>query len=173
MVGRLGQRAGEAAYSSVACALAMTVSALAAYLLKQPLLFPSLGPTAYLFFESPTARRSSPRNALIGHLVAVVAGALSLAGFGLVGAPSILQTGPTPAYLACGVLSVVLTGGVLMLLRSSHPPAGATTLIVSLGLLNTLSLMLTLMAGVAILTVAGWLINRAFGVPMPLWADKE
>jgi anaerobic selenocysteine-containing dehydrogenase len=39
-------------------------------------------------------------------------------------------------------------------------------------LLNTPSLMLTLMAGVVILTAAGWIINRAFGVPMPLWADK-
>lgn len=68
---------------------------------------------------------------------------------------------------------MVLTGGALPLLRSSHPPAGATTLIVSLGLLQTVPELLALVAGVVILTVTGWLVNRAFGVPMPLWTAKE
>lgn len=173
MVDRLGTRVGEAVYSSVASVLALGVSALAAYLLKQPLLFPSLGPTAYLFFESPMARRSSPRNTIIGHGVAILAGAVSLAVFGLLGAPSILQEGPTAAHVSAGVLSVALTGGVVLLLRASHPPAGATTLIVSLGLLQMPREMVTLMVGVLILTAAGWLINRAFGVPAPIWVPKE
>jgi len=33
--------------------------------------------------------------------------------------------------------------------------------------------MTMLMAGVVILTVAGWSINRALGVPMPIWSAKE
>lgn len=74
--------------------------------------------------------------------------------------------------MASGVLSVALTGGAVLLLRASHPPAGATTLIVSLGLLQTPQEMLTLMAGVVILTITGWVINRASGVPMPLWAAR-
>jgi CBS-domain-containing membrane protein len=172
-VERLGSRAGEALFSFIASALALGGSGFLAYLFKQPLIFPSLGPTAYLFFESPTSRASSPRNTVIGHFVAVVAGGISLAIFGLLGAPSILQAGPTPAHVASGVLSVALTGGVALLLRASHPPAGATTLIVSLGLFQTVPKMLTLLAGVVILTVFGWLINRAFGVPMPLWAGRE
>lgn len=173
LIGRLGDRVGGAAYSFLASGLALGVSALAAYLFRQPLLFPSLGPTAYLFFESPMARRSSPRNTVIGHAVAVAAGALSLAVFGLLGEPSILQAGPTPAHVWAGVLSVALTGGVQLLLRSSHPPAGATTLIVSLGLLQMPREMVTLMAGVIVLTVAGWTINRACGVPMPVWSVKS
>jgi hypothetical protein len=28
------------------------------------------------------------------------------------------------------------------------------------------------MVGVVILTVAGWVINRAFGVPVPLWSSR-
>lgn len=173
LVERFGATVGEALYSFIASALAVGVSAVAAWFFELPLLFPSLGPTAYLFFESPMNPTSSPRNTVIGHFVAVVAGGISLAIFGLIGAPGILQAGPEPAYLVSGVLSVALTGAVLLLLRSSHPPAGATTLIVSLGLLDTPREMLTLMAGVAILTVAGWTINRASGVPMPVWAGRR
>ena len=61
----------------------------------------------------------------------------------------------------------------MLLLRSSHPPAGATVLIVSLGLLQTLREMADLMVGVVLLTVVGWIVNRAVGVPVPLWAAKE
>ena len=171
LVERFG-KAGDGLYVFVACLLALVVSGLAAYLLKQPLLFPSLGPTAFLFFEQPMDPPSSPRNTLIGHLVAILAGALSLAVFGLLDHASILQEGVTLARVGAGALSVALTGAVLILLKSSHPPTGATTLIVSLGLLQTPREMAELMVGVVLLTIAGWIINRATGVPVPLWAAK-
>jgi CBS-domain-containing membrane protein len=171
LVERFG-RVGDALYAFFACLLALAVSGLAAYLLQQPLLFPSLGPTAFLFFETPMAPTASPRNTLIGHLVAILAGALSLAIFGLLDHPSILQEGVTLARVGAGTLSVALTGALLLLLRSSHAPTGATTLIVSLGLLQTTREMVELMAGVVLLTVVGWIINRAAGVPVPIWAAK-
>jgi hypothetical protein len=43
--------------------------------------------------------------------VAILAGALSLAVFGLLGNPSILQEGVTLARVVAGALSVALTGG--------------------------------------------------------------
>jgi len=43
---RFGERAGEALYTFVAAALAIAVSGLAAFFTEQPLIFPSLGPTA-------------------------------------------------------------------------------------------------------------------------------
>lgn len=170
LVESFGQRWGESLYTFVACLLALVVSGIAAYLTKEPLLFPSLGPTAFLFFEQPMAAPASPRNTLIGHAVAILAGALALAVFGLLDDPSVLREGVTLARIGAGSLSLALTGAVLLLLRSSHPPAGATVLIVSLGLLRTPREMLILMAGVVILTVAGWIINRAAGVPMPVWS---
>ena len=163
---------GDAAYTFVSCLLAIAISGLAAFLFKQSLLFPSLGPTAFLFFEQPMAPPSSPRNTLIGHLVGILAGALSLGLFGLLDHPSILQEGVTLARVGVAALSVALTGAVLLLLRSSHPPTGATTLIVSLGLLQTPREMVMLMVGVVLLTVAGWIINRALGVPMPVWSAE-
>lgn len=170
--GRYG-RAGEALYSFTGCLLVIALSGLVAALLGQPLIFPSLGPTAFLFFETPLDPRSSPRNTLIGHLIGLLAGAFSLAIFGLVDAPSILQEGVTAARVGAAAFSVALTGGAQLLLKASHPPAGATVLIVSLGLLQTPREMGDLMAGVVLITIAGWLLNRAAGVPVPLWAAKE
>jgi CBS domain-containing membrane protein len=86
--------------------------------------------------------------------------------------PSILQEGVTLAHVGAAALSVALTGAVLLLLHSSHPPTSATTLIVSLGLLQTPREMVMLMVGVVLLTVAGWIINRALGVPMPVWSAE-
>ena len=77
--------------------------------------------------------------------------------------------GITPARVGAVALSVGLTGGVLRLLRSAHPPAGATTIIVSSGLLAEPSQMLAVAVGVVLLTVSCWLLNRAIGVPAPAW----
>lgn len=165
-------RKGDALYTFVACSMAISLCGLAGYFLAQPLIFPSLGPTAYLFFESPTSPRSSPRNAVIGHFVAILVGAFSLYVFGVFDNPSVLQEGITLARVGCATLSVALTGAVLLLLDASHPPAGATVLIVSLGLLSTPTEMTNLAIGVALITVAGFLINRAFGVPAPIWNAK-
>ena len=171
LVERFGPR-GDALFTFIACALVMVVSGFAAYLFKRPLLFPSLGPTVFLFFETPMAPNASPRNTLIGHLVAILAGALSLAIFGLLHDPSVLQEGVTLARVGAGALSVALTGAVLLLLKSSHPPTGATTLIVSLGFFRTPVEMVDLMACIVLVTVAGWIINRALGVPMPVWSTE-
>ncbi|MDQ3638978.1 MAG: HPP family protein, partial [Actinomycetota bacterium] len=95
-----------------------------------------------------------------------------LALFGLLDNPSILVEDATPARIGAGALSVAVTGAVLLLLNASHPPAGATTLIVSLGFLQTPPEMAALMVGVVVLTVVGWLLNRAAGVPVPVWGTK-
>jgi hypothetical protein len=67
------------------------------------------------------------------------------------------------------VVGLALTDPVLLLLRSSHPPVGATTQIVSLGFLQTPPEMAAQMAGVVLLTVVEWSINRDSGVPVPVW----
>ena len=58
----------------------------------------------------------------------------------------------------------------LRVLRAAHPPAGATTIIVASGLLHTPRQLLDIFVGVVLLTVAGWCLNRAMGVPAPVWA---
>ena len=169
---RWGNR-GNAVYTALGSLLAILVSGGAAVATGEPLVFPSLGATAFLIFETPTAEVGTPRNTIIGHAVAIAAAALALAVFGLYGEPSAFEgdlEGARAAAIAC---SVALTGGVLRLLRAAHPPAGATTIIVSSGLLDTGEQMLAVAIGVALLTVVGWALNRALGVPAPMWAPPR
>lgn len=166
---RWGNR-GNAVYTFVGSLIAVSISGLAAWALDEPLLFPSLGATAFLFFETPMAEVASPRNAMIGHVTAVLAALAAIAAFGLLDAPSAYEAGVVPERIGAVAFAVAATGGVLRLLRAAHPPAGATTIIVSSGLLDDPSQMVAVVAGVAIMTVAGVLVNRALGVPAPVWA---
>ena len=161
---------GNAVYTFVGSLLAIGLSGLWAYIVKQPLVFPSLGATAFLIFETPMAEVGTPRNTIIGHTVGVAAGVASLALFGLLGAPSVYVSGVTLGRVAAIALAVALTGGVLRIMRSAHPPAGATTIIVASGLLAKPHQILDVLIGVLLLTIAGWCLNRAMGVPAPVWA---
>jgi CBS domain-containing membrane protein len=161
---------GNAVYTFIGSLFAIGFSGLWAYLVKEPLVFPSLGATAFLIFETPMAEIGTPRNTIVGHTVGILAGAASLAIFGLLNSPSLYVSGLTLGRVCAMALAVALTGGVLRLIRSAHPPAGATTIIVASGLLHTPRQMLDVLVGVILLTIAGWLLNRAMGVPAPRWA---
>jgi CBS domain-containing membrane protein len=161
---------GNAIYTFGCSLLAIGLSGFWAWIFKEPLLFPSLGATAFLIFETPMAEVGTPRNTIIGHSVGIAAGVVSLALFGLLNAPSVYVMGMTPARIGAVALAVALTGGVLRVLRSAHPPAGATTIIVASGLLAKPHQWVDLFVGVVLLTVAGWILNRLLGVPAPVWA---
>ncbi len=146
----------------------MVLIAVVAMATGEPFLFPSLGPTAFLLFATPLQPTACPRNTLLGHLIGVVAGAIGLAAFGL------LDTGPDLTHIGwqragATAVALALTCGGMTLLAVPHPPAGATTLIVALGLLHTPAQLLTVLAGVLMLTVLGATINRLAGIRYPLW----
>jgi hypothetical protein len=61
----------------------MIVAGVVPLLTHQPWLFPRLGPTVTLHVEKPAEPESSPRNTLIGHVVALLAGYLFLVVCGL------------------------------------------------------------------------------------------
>jgi len=54
--------------------ITIALLALLALLTGSPFVFPSLGPTAYLFFFSPMAEASSPRNTILGHAIGLICG---------------------------------------------------------------------------------------------------
>ena len=60
----------------------------------------------------------------------------------------------------------------MVLLRVPHPPAGATTLIVSLGLIQQPWQLVVLMVAVFLLTGQAFVINRLAGVNYPAWAPR-
>jgi hypothetical protein len=162
---------GNAVYTFVGGLLTMALSGGVAWALKEPLLFPSLGATAFLMFETPMAEVSSPRNAVIGHYVAGAVAYFWLYVFDLVGQPSAIMTGFTEQRAAAVALSVAFTGFILRLIRSAHPPAGATTVIVSVGLLHNSHQMIILALGVLLVVIPAGIINRLLGVPAPLWTS--
>ena len=134
-----------------------------------PFIFPSLGPTAFLFFYTPRAPSASPRYTLVGHTIGVLAGYFSLVVTGLTTAGPALAVGVTWPRVIAAALSLGLTSGLMVLFKSPHPPAGATTLIISLGFITKPWLLLVLLVAVMILTLQALAINRLAGIPYPLW----
>lgn len=149
--------------------IAIAAMAFVAYVTGEPFVFPSLGPTAFLLFYTPLLPASSPRNTLGGHAIGAAAGYLSLVIFGLTDAAPALATGVTGGRVGAAALSLGLTSGAMVWARVPHPPAGATTLIVSLGILREPEQLAVLMLGVALLVVQGFAINRLAGIPYPVW----
>ncbi len=157
-------------FSFVNGCLSIGIMALVALVSRQPFIFPSLGPTAFLFFYTPLAPAASPRNTLIGHLIGGLVGWGCLVLFGLSHSGPSVVAGVTPARVGAAALSLGLTAGLMVLARSPHPPAGATTLIFSLGVLRSFQQLVILMLAVVLLTVQAIAINRLAGLPYPLWS---
>ncbi|MBZ5610652.1 MAG: HPP family protein [Acidobacteriia bacterium] len=137
---------------------------------RNPFVFPSLGPTAYLLFFTPLGRTSSPRNTIIGHVIGLVCG---YAAFAVTGAGA-LPFGEHPGIfwprVLAAALSLSATGAFMVLLDVSHPPAGATTLIVSLGIISKPSELAIIEVAVFLLVAQALAINRLAGLPYPFWS---
>lgn len=149
--------------------------AAAAHLTGQPLVFPSLGPTAFLLFYAATQPAASPRNTIFGHLIGAGAGYASLLAFGLAAeGPALAEGDVTWFRVGAVALSLGLTAGFMVWLSVPHPPAGATTMIVSLGIIHTPAHLGVLMCAVALLVLQGIVINRWIaGIPYPLWSPRS
>ena len=152
----------------------VTIALLAAVAMvsRTPFVFPSLGPTAFLFFFTPRLPAASPRNTLYGHAIGIACGWGALWLFGLHHAPPAMATGVSAARIGAAALSLSSTGALMILLRSAHPPAGATTLIISLGIVTTPFHLLVIEVAVGILTLQAIVINRLAGIDYPLWAPS-
>ncbi|GHO48014.1 hypothetical protein KSX_61770 [Ktedonospora formicarum] len=147
--------------------------AVLAVITHSPFVFPSLGPTAFLFFYAPLTPSASPRNTILGHGIGVLAGYFSLVVTGLTMAAPALSTGVTWSRVVAAALSLGITAGLMALFKVPHPPAGSTTLIVSLGLLTQPWQLLVLMAAVVLLTCQGFIMNRIAGLAVPLWHPRH
>ncbi|QDX40698.1 HPP family protein [Salarchaeum sp. JOR-1] len=131
-----------------------------AWLSGEPFVFPSLGPTAFvLAFGGVEGAR---RRVVGGHAIGAVAGFLA---YTLLAGHAVLTAGFAPATVegarlaASGTLSVALTAWGMLALDAVHPPACATTLIVSLGLLATPFEVAIIVASVGVLLGAHELAN--------------
>jgi hypothetical protein len=162
--------AARALFSAISSGISLAVMAIAAVLTHSRFVFPSLGPTAFLFFTTPTAPSASPRNTVIGHAIGAGAGYFSLVVTGLTMTGPALIFGVTWRHVIAAGLSLALTAGFMVLLDVPHPPAGATTLLISLGIMSKPAHLGILMLAVGVLTLQAIIINRFLGIPFPLWS---
>jgi hypothetical protein len=152
----------EFLWSPIAAGMLVVFVGGIACLAGQPWLIPSLGPTAYLQAETPAHPSSRFYNTVVGHLIGLVMGFLAVAIFNAWQSPGVLtdhQLVLTRVW--AGALALGLTLLVALLLKASHPPAGATTLLVALGGIKTAQDAMNAMAGVLVLALLGAAFRRA------------
>ena len=134
---------------------------------KQPLIFPSLGPSAFLFFYTPSAPTSSPRNAILGHGAGVLVGWFSFWIFG-----TVLGLDAETNKIVAAAFSLGLISAIMIAADIAHPPAASTTLIVSLGLMKGWQELVAIMFAVLLLTAQAYLFNHLSGISYPLWSSR-
>jgi CBS-domain-containing membrane protein len=151
----------DAAWAPVAGALALGVVGVLGLLAGQPWLLPSLGPTAYLVAEMPAHPSTRVYNIVGGHLLGLAAGIVAVLLTGAWAEPVTLQAGVlTGARVGAAVLALGLTLLATLALQASHPPAGATTLLVALGPLGTTTDVVDVAIGAAIIAITGVALRR-------------
>lgn len=160
------------AYVCINCFVTIALLALLGEVTHSPFVFPSLGPTAYLLFFTPLHKSSSPRHAVYGHAIGLLCGygAFWLTGMHPFGAPA--PPGVNWNQLLAAALSLAATGMLMVIFRVSHPPAGATTLIVALGILYKPWHLAVIEAAVVLLVLQAWALNHLAGLNYPLWYRK-
>lgn len=153
--------------------IAIAIMSGIAMLTGTPFIFPSLGPTAVLLFYAPLSPTASPRHTIYGHAIGILCGYLSLRLVSLHHAPPAALTGVNEARVLAAALSLALTGALMILLKAAHPPAAATTLIISLGIVTRPFYLLVIEIAVALLVAQAIVINRLAGLDYPLWAKLK
>ncbi|WP_330632638.1 HPP family protein [Halocatena halophila] len=134
-----------------------------AWVSGEPFVFPSLGPTAFVlatqFDDRPLAQT------IVGsHTIGVVAGILAWLIFAqgmtisTVGTAGSIASG---GFVVGAVVSVIVTTIGMETISMVHPPACATTLIVSLGLLTAPSELAIVVVSVVVLVGTDRLLRQA------------
>lgn len=151
---------------------ALGTIAMAAYLINLPLLFPPLGPSAFMLFHTPMSMAASPRNLILSHTMAVVVGLFSLHLFEMIFPmanlldPSVMNWHRVfSVALAMGLITITMIS-----MKSSHPPAAASALLAAMGYLDDPFKILGIVAAPILLALEAFFFNRVLGgLPYPIW----
>jgi CBS-domain-containing membrane protein len=106
-------------------------------LIRQPLLFPTLGPILFVQLQTPEQPAAQPWNVLVGNAVAIVAAVFALAVMGATHTPPPIVSGVlTWQREFASALAVALTFIGQYPVRATHAPAATTALLITLGAIN-------------------------------------
>lgn len=142
-------------------ALLILVVGICGWWVHKPLIFASLGPTAYELIETPERPSACAYNVVAGHLIAVVAGFLALYVTGAWSAASVSMSGVPMPRVWAAVIAAALTVFGTLLARATQPAAVSTSLLVSLGVMQQWQ------DGVVIMTAV--VLMMAVGEPLRRW----
>ncbi|MCK4872519.1 MAG: HPP family protein [Phycisphaerales bacterium] len=155
-------------------AAALFVISLAAWMSGMPLLFPALGPSAFIMFTRPFSPAAAPRSVILSHTTALGCGWCALFLTSQATGATITMMQPNLALCASANLGFAATCSLLVAQRCSHPPACATALIAATGGVVGWAGALAMLIAVVVLAFQGVLLHRAFGVRVPVWkADQR
>jgi hypothetical protein len=131
-----------------------------AWLIQRPLIFATLGPTAFELIETPNKRSARPYSVIVGNLIGVLSGFLALyltrAWFVPIAS---LDRVPLLRIWAAALAAILTVAGTL-LARATQPAALAGTLLIALGLMQRPMDGVYMMAGVLLLDLIGEPMRR-------------
>ncbi len=170
LLARLDERKAVSLVAAVNGGLAILAIGFFAWITDLPLIFPALGPTAFILFATPTTASAAPRSIILGHFSGMASGwAVWHLMSTVVGGPVSMQTGGwAPAVSAS--LALAITCGLLVRWSCPHPPACASGLIIALGGVTDWLDVLLMAVAVVWMTVQAVAMNRFAGVPVPIWS---
>jgi hypothetical protein len=143
-------------------ALILVVAAIG-WATRMPLIFASLGPTAYELVEKPSSPSARTYNIVAGHLLALGSGFLSLWLLNAWNAPKVASAGFVSApRLWAAVVAVAITTAVTLIAKASQPASLSTALIVTLGSMQTRRDAVSIVIAVLILAAVGEPFRRQF-----------
>jgi CBS-domain-containing membrane protein len=139
----------------------IAVIALAGWLSHSPLVFASLGPTAFELIETPERPSARPYNVIVGNIIAIVAAFIALWLTGAGSTPSVSAAGVPLLRVWAATFAAMLTAFGTLLLEATQPAALSTTLLIALGIMQTGK-----DAGVILVAI---LLMTAIGEPIRRW----
>ena len=150
----------DLAIAPVGEALLILVVGAVGWAAHQPLVFASLGPTAYELIETPHRRSAEPYSIIAGHLAGVGAAWLALLLTHAWSAPPVSSAGVPLVRVGCAAVASATTVLANMLLRASQPAAIATALLIALGLMPRPLDAAVIVCGVLLMTLVGEPLRR-------------
>ena len=173
LAGTRGERFAISIYALICGTISIGVMAGAAWMTHSPLIFASLGPSAFLFYYAPRSFSAAPRSALMGHFIGALAGYASLWIFFGDGRHVINHATMDWRFIFTAAFALGITSALMVFLDSPHPPAGSTTLLFALGFFNKSEQIASLMLAVVMLTLISVLLNRLAGIRYSIWPGKR
>lgn len=154
--------AADAVWVPLVSAVLVAVAGAMSLATGQPWLFAGLGPTAIMIAASPGHSTTRFHSIVLGHVLAILCAWLALLLLGATRSPSLLGGNSISVVRVwASALAVGLTVLVQPSLRAYHPPAAATTLLLTLGVYRlTWKTSLSLVAGVLVVAALGEWFQR-------------